>query len=101
VILYTCGQKEKHAAIGHACGRAAKALDEAGYEYEIRDLPGYRLVPWTWGQRRNARNEVKELTGQINLPVLALDEGRTIVGSGKIAEWAKAHPSIQPEIGGG
>jgi glutaredoxin len=101
VILYTCGQKEKHAAIGHACGRAAKALDEAGYEYEIRDLPGYRLVPWTWGQRRNARNEVKELTGQINLPVLALDEGRTIAGSGKIAEWAKAHPSIQPEIGGG
>jgi hypothetical protein len=32
VILYTCGQRERHAAIGHACGRAAKALDEAGYE---------------------------------------------------------------------
>jgi glutaredoxin len=101
VILYTCGQRDKHAAIGHACGRAAKALDEAGYEYEIRDLPGYRLMPWTWGQRRHGRNEVKELTGQIGLPVLALDEGRTIVGSSKIAEWAKAHPSVQPEIGGG
>ncbi len=101
MILYTCAQKERHAAIGHACGRAAKALDEAGYEYEIRDLPGYRMMPWTWGERRRGRNEVKQLTGQINLPVLALDEGKTIVGSGKIAEWAKAHPTIQPEIGGG
>jgi glutaredoxin len=101
VILYTCGQKDKHAAIGHPCGRAAKALDEAGYEYELRDLPGYRLVPWTWGARRHDRDEVKELTGQINLPVLALDEGRTVVGSGKIGDWAKAHPSYQPEVGGG
>ena len=59
MILYTCGQKERHASIGHACGRAAKALDEAGYEYEIRDLPGYRLQPWTWGQRRQGREEVR------------------------------------------
>jgi glutaredoxin len=101
VILYTCGQREKHAAIGHACGRAARALDQAGYEYEIRDLPGYRMVPWTWGKRRREREEVRELTGQVNLPVLALDEGRTIVGSGKIVEWAQAHPIVQPEVGGG
>jgi len=33
VILYTCGQKKAHAAIGHPCGRAAKALDAA-----VRDL---------------------------------------------------------------
>jgi glutaredoxin len=101
VILYTCGQKKSHAAIGHACGRAAKALDEAGYEYEVRDLPGYRLMPWTWGERRHGRDEVRELTGQINLPVLVLDEGRTVVSSGKIVDWAKAHPAYQPEVGGG
>jgi glutaredoxin len=101
VILYTCGQKEKHAAIGHPCGRAAKALDDAGYEYEIRDLPGYRLVPWTWGERRREREEVKALTGQIKLPVLALDEGKAIAGSGRIVDWAKAHPGAQPEVGGG
>jgi hypothetical protein len=101
VILYTCGQKKALGSLGHACGRAGKALDEAGYEYEIRDLPGYRLVPWTWGQRRNDREEVKELTGQINLPVLLLDEGRTVVGSGRIVDWAKAHPAYQPEVGGG
>jgi glutaredoxin len=101
VILYTCGQKKSLASFGHACGRAAKALDDAGYEYELRDLPGYRLMPWTWSDRRNGRDEVKELTGQINLPVLVLDEGNTVVGSGKIVDWAKAHPAYQPEVGGG
>src|SRR5215813_5852762 len=101
MILYTCGQKKAHASIGHPCGRAAKALDEAGYEYEIRDLPGYRLMPWTWGDRRGGRKEVEELTGQINLPVLALDEGRTVVGSAKIVDRARAHPAYQPEVGGG
>ena len=101
MILYTCGQKKSFGSVGHACGRAAKALDQAGYEYELRDLPGYRLVPWTWGKRRRDREEIREMTGQINLPVLALDEGETVVGSGKIVEWAKAHPAYQPEVGGG
>jgi hypothetical protein len=44
---------------------------------------------------------VEELTGQINLPVLALNEGETVVGSGKIVDWAKAHPAYQPQVGGG
>ena len=83
MILYTCGQKDEHGSIGHPCGRAAKALDEAGYEYEIRELPGYRLVPWTWGQRRQGREEVEELTGQVNLPVLLLDEGKAVVPLGQ------------------
>ena len=101
VILYTCGQKKSMASLGHACGRAAKALDDAGYEYELRELPGYRYLPWTWGKRRRGRTEIEALTGQINLPVLALDEGETVVGSKKIVEWAKAHPAYQPEVGGG
>jgi hypothetical protein len=101
VILYTCGQQKEYASIGHPCGRAAKALDEAGYEYEVRVLPGYRLVPWTWGERRKGRDEVKRLTGSVNLPVLLLDEGKAIAGSGTIVDWAKAHPTVQPEVGGG
>jgi hypothetical protein len=44
---------------------------------------------------------VKRLTGSVNLPVLLLDEGKAIGGSGTIAEWAKAHPAVQPEVGGG
>ena len=101
MILYTCGQKKQHASIGHPCGRAARALDQAGYEYEVRYLPGYRLAPWTWGQRRQGREEVKELTGQVNLPVLLLDEGKTVIGSGEIIKWAKSHPAARPEVGGG
>jgi glutaredoxin len=58
-------------------------------------------MPWTWGQRRNAREEVKQLTGQINVPVLLLDEGETVVGSGRIVDWAKAHPGYQQQVGGG
>jgi hypothetical protein len=101
VILYTCGQEKSLGSVGHACGRAAKALDQAGYEYEIKSMPGYRMMPWTWRKRRRGREEIRELTGQINLPVLALDEGKVVVGSGKIVEWAKAHPAFQAEVGGG
>ena len=101
MILYTCGQKKSFGSVGHPCGRAAKALDEAGYEYELRALPGYRLVPWTWGQRRRGRSEIKELTGRHEVPVLVLDEGQVVAGSGKIAQWARAHPAYQPDVGGG
>jgi len=101
VILYTCGQKKSWPAWSHPCSRAGKALDDAGYEYEIRALPGYRLMPWSWGERRSGRKVVEELTGQINVPVLLLDEGETVVGSGQIAEWASAHPAYQREVGGG
>jgi hypothetical protein len=100
VILYTCGQMKSFASVGHACGRAAGALDDAGYEYELHELPGYRYAPWTWGKRRRGREE-KALTGQIGLPVLALDEAEAIVGSKRIVEWARAHPAYQPEVGGG
>jgi glutaredoxin len=101
VILYTCGQKKSLPRWSHPCSRAAKALDDAGYEYELEDLPGYRLVPWSWGERRRGREKIRKLTGQINLPVLALDEGETVVGLGNIVKWAKAHPAYQAEAGGG
>ena len=101
MILFTCAQKKALGSMGHPCGRAAKALDQAGYEYELRDLPGYRLAPWTWRQRRRGREQIREMTGQIQLPVLLLDEGRAIAGSGRIVDWASAHPAYQPEVGGG
>ena len=61
MLLYTCGQKKRGAALGpaHPCAYAAKALDEAGYEYEIKALGGYRLMPWTWGARNRDREEVE------------------------------------------
>jgi glutathione S-transferase len=92
VILYTCGQKKRMGSLGHPCGRAAKALDQAGYDYEIKVVGSYRLMPWTWGSRGDERAEVKELSGTNEVPILVLDDGEVISGSGTIARWAGEHP---------
>ncbi|MCB0866851.1 MAG: glutathione S-transferase domain-containing protein, partial [Solirubrobacterales bacterium] len=39
------------------------------------------------------RDEVKDLSGQENVPILVLDDGEVISGSGTIADWAKANPA--------
>jgi glutathione S-transferase len=95
VILYTCGQKKKAGNLGHPCGRAANALDKAGYEYELKALGGYRLMPWTWKTRNEARQEVERLSGTKEVPVLVLDDGEVISGSGTIARWAGEHPAAR------
>ncbi len=88
--LYTCGQRDHGAALGHPCGRAAKALREAGHEVEIEAVEGYRLLPWT---RRGKREAIRELSGQEDVPVLVLDDGEVITGSGTIVRWAREHPA--------
>jgi len=92
MILYTCGQGKHGPDFAHPCGKAGHALDKAGYTYEMRKMPGYRLMPWTWGDRTKGRAEIKAMTGSHNVPVLVLDDGTAISGSGKIATWAKEHP---------
>jgi glutathione S-transferase len=88
MVLYTCGMR-KHGAttplIKHPCGVAAKALDDAGRSYELRVVDGFKNLPWT---RRGKREEIRRLTGQDDVPVLLLDDGTTVVGSGKIVAWA-------------
>jgi glutathione S-transferase len=92
VILYTCGQKTAGPALAHPCGKAGKALDEAGYQYEVKKVGGYRLAIWTWGSRKKDREEVRKLSGSDEVPILVLDDGEVISGSGTIAKWAKEHP---------
>src|SRR6476619_7118599 len=92
MILYTCGQKKRGGSLGHPCGKAAKALDAAGYEYEIKVGGGYRLALWTRATRDEDRAEVKELSGTNEVPILILDDGEVISGSGTIARWAQQHP---------
>jgi glutathione S-transferase len=99
VILYTCGQKKRGPAFAHPCAKAGKALDAAGYEYELKVVGGYRLVPTTWGDRNADRAEVKELSGTNEVPILVLDNGEVISGSGAIARWAKEHP-LSPDKAG-
>jgi glutathione S-transferase len=95
VILYTCGQKKRGPAAMHPCAKAAKALDAAGYEYELKTVGGYRLMPWTWGSRDEERAEIKKLSGTNEVPILVLDSGEVISGSGTIAGWAQEHPAAR------
>ena len=99
MVLYTCGQRTHAASLGHPCGRAGKALDDAGYEYELKIVGGYRLAFWTWGSRKEDREEVKRLSGTNEVPILVLDDGDVVSGSGAIARWAKEHPSSPRKAG--
>jgi glutathione S-transferase len=93
MVLYTCGQKTSGPAFAHPCGKAGKALDDAGYEYEVRTVGGYRLMPWTWPRRKKDRAMIRELSGTNEVPVLLLDDGEVVSGSGAISRWAGEHPS--------
>jgi glutathione S-transferase len=93
-MLYTCGEGTRERSFGgliaHACGRAAKALDEADLPYETKTVAGYTSSPWTWLRRRRDRAEVKALSGRTSVPILVLDDGEVIAGSRRIARWAAA-----------
>lgn len=96
MILYTCGQKKRFPGITHPCSRAAKALDKAGYEYELRTVKGYRFIaPWTLPSRSEDRAEIKRLSGTNEVPILVLDDGEVISDSANIARWAKEHPAAR------
>ena len=100
MILYTCGTKTMGPGFAHPCAKAGNALKDAGYEYELRTVGGYRLMPWTWPSREKDRAEVKKLSGQEAVPILVLDDGEVISGSGAIAQWAKEHPYSPAKSGG-
>jgi len=99
VVLYTCGQKTFGPAFAHPCAKAGKALDAAGYEYEVKTVRGYRAAVWTWGSREQDRAEVKQLSGTNEVPILVLDNGEVVSGSGAIARWAKEHPRSPTRTG--
>jgi glutathione S-transferase len=90
VILYTCDAGKSAAAV-HPCGKAAKALDEAGHAYEWRQVRGGSLKPWTWPARARDRAEIEQLSGQRSVPILILDGGEVVTGSGSIVRWAREH----------
>jgi glutathione S-transferase len=97
VVLYTCAFERAAgglpAPFAHPCGRAAKALDDAGHSYEIKQVKGGTFKLWTWPSRARDRAEVERLSGQRAVPILVLDDGEVISGSGEIVNWARAHTS--------
>ena len=80
---------------GHPCGKAAKALDEAGYTYEVEKVKGGTGMPWTWRSRAKDRAEVEKLSGQRKVPILVLDNGGVVAGSGEIVKWARENPATK------
>jgi glutathione S-transferase len=97
LTLYTCTDGKAFGGLpgplAHPCGRAAKALDEAGHSYEWKRVKGGTLKFWTWPSRASDRTEVERLSGQRNVPILVLDDDEVVVGSGAIARWAQTHPA--------
>ena len=90
--LYVCWGTFRHAprSGGHPCHNAYEALKEAGWDPEVQRTYG-------WGALGTAlnptRKPVKDLTGQIWVPVLETDDGEVIQGSNEIVEWARATPA--------
>jgi glutathione S-transferase len=93
--LFTCEVGEAFgglpAPIAHPCGRAAKALKDAGHTYETTTVKGGAMKLWTLPNRARDRAEVEQLSGQRAVPILVLDDGDVVTGSGAIVRWAGEH----------
>ncbi len=91
MVLYTCPARTHGAdapLIKHPCGVAAKALDAAGHTYTVKTVGGFKNLPFS---RRGRRTEIMALTGQQDVPVLVLEDGTVVQGSGAIVAWAEDH----------
>jgi hypothetical protein len=86
--LYTCPAKDA-APFMHPCGRAAKALRDHGHAFETEAVPGFKALPWT---RRGRRDEIRDLTGQEDVPVFVAEDGTVVTGNRAIVAWAREHP---------
>lgn len=83
-ILHVC-DKGTFGGPLHPCGKAASALKKANIPYVAQiAADGIPFGLFTSGRRP----ELKALSGQEKLPVLELEDGTTINGSGAIAAWA-------------
>jgi len=80
---------------GHPCGKAYKALKDAGHDPEVIKSYGLAALPEFLNKTRG-RQEVKELTGDVTVPVLVTDSGEVVRESKDIVAWAKAHPAGTP-----
>jgi hypothetical protein len=57
--------------------------------------PAGRLKPWTWHAYARERAEVERLSGQRAVPILLLDSGEVMSGTGLIVSWAQANEPVR------
>ena len=89
--LFVCWGLFRTPRPGHPCRNAWEALRAAGHEPEVVRARGWGLLP-AWLNRTRGRREVRRLTGQDWVPVLACDDGEVVAGTEAIVAWADAHP---------
>ena len=77
----------------HPCGAAHEALLQAGYDPQIIRCFGWEALPGIFNQTPG-RRKVRELTGQVMVPVLLTDKDAVIAGSSDIATWAAENPAL-------
>jgi hypothetical protein len=101
MVLYTCTDGKSLGelpgplnAFAHPCGKAAVALDKAGHTYEHKKVKGGALKLWTLPSRAKDRAEIEKLSGQRGVPILVLDDGSVIAGSGEIVTWARENQPV-------
>ena len=80
VKLHRCSWTFLHTDLD-ACWKVQRALVEQGIEFDI--------VKHGYG--KGSRPQVEQLSGQWAVPILVLDDGELITGSGAIARWARAN----------
>ena len=73
----------------HPCKRAHDALKDAGHSPEVVRVYSFGFLP----DITRGRREVRRLTGESYVPVLALDDGTVIQDSKRIAAWARENPA--------
>jgi len=97
--LYVCYGTWKPAPRpgGHPCGQAYHALKDAGYDPEVVKSYGLGIFPDALNQTKG-RKEVKELTGNMWVPVLVKDDGSWLQGSREIIKWAQANPASEAAV---
>ena len=72
----------------HPCGRASEAVREAGHEPKVIRCCGWEALPGVLNLTPG-RRKVKQLTGDVEVPVLLTDDGEVVAGSNEIVAWAK------------
>lgn len=89
LTLYTCHVgRGRPLRLPHGCARAHEALDAAGVDYEsVIFGKGRPRGIGTTGKRP----ELKRISGQEQLPVLALPDGTTVIREDAIVAWAAEH----------
>jgi hypothetical protein len=87
VKLYVCWGTFQTFGPGHPCRNALDALRAAGYDPEVVRSYGWGLLP-AGLNRSEGRRLARRASGKSWLPLLAIDTGELIVGSGAIQDWA-------------